>query len=89
MFDDEGHLRIVDRKKSMIITGGVNVYPAEVERAMSEIPGLAEVLVFGRPDVQWGERVVAVVFGAGQLDAARYSRKAAAGSAITKRRGKS
>ncbi|MGQ0700405.1 MAG: class I adenylate-forming enzyme family protein [Panacagrimonas sp.] len=70
VFDEDGHLRIVDRKKNMVITGGVNVYPAEVERAIGEIPGIAEVLVFGRPDAQWGERVVAVVFGASPLDAA-------------------
>lgn len=62
-FDEQGRLQIVDRKKSMIITGGVNVYPAEVERAISSLPDIKEVLVFGRPDSTWGERVVAVVFG--------------------------
>jgi len=63
VLDESGHLQIVDRKKSMIISGGVNVYPAEVERALAQIPGLAEVLVFGQPDAQWGERVVAVLYG--------------------------
>lgn len=63
LIDEDGHLRIVDRKKSMIITGGVNVYPAEVERGMSALPDVAEVIVFGRPDDMWGERVVAVVYG--------------------------
>lgn len=61
--DADGHLKIVDRKKNMIITGGVNVYPAEVERAMAGLGGIAEVLVFGRPDAKWGETVVAVVHG--------------------------
>jgi fatty-acyl-CoA synthase len=68
VFDEAGHLQIVDRKKNMIITGGVNVYPAEVERSMSTLPGISEVLVFGRPDPVWGERVVAVVFGGGTLE---------------------
>jgi fatty-acyl-CoA synthase len=63
VLDEQGHLQIVDRKKSMIISGGVNVYPAEVERALAQLPGLAEVLVFGQPDAQWGERVVAVLYG--------------------------
>ena len=60
--DELGQLRIVDRKKNMIITGGVNVYAAEVERVIGTLPGIAEVLVFGRSDPAWGERVVAVVF---------------------------
>ncbi|MDB5970165.1 MAG: putative fatty-acid--CoA ligase [Hydrocarboniphaga sp.] len=66
--DDEGHLQVVDRKKNMLISGGVNVYPAEVERAMGELLGLSEVLVFGRPDERWGERVVAAVHGPATLD---------------------
>lgn len=68
--DELGRLRILDRKKSMIISGGVNVYPAEVERAIGAIPGIAEVLCFGRPDAEWGERVVAAVFGPQPLDPA-------------------
>lgn len=61
--DEQGQLRIVDRKKNMIISGGVNIYAAEVEREISLLPGVAEVLVFGQPDASWGERVVAVVHG--------------------------
>lgn len=63
IFDDQGHLQIVDRKKSMIISGGVNIYPAEVERAIGQFPGLAEALVFGQADPLWGERVVALIYG--------------------------
>ncbi|HJQ45103.1 MAG TPA: long-chain fatty acid--CoA ligase [Amycolatopsis sp.] len=59
--DDDGYLYIVDRLKDMIISGGENVYPAEVERAMADLPGLTDVAVVGADDEQWGETVVAVV----------------------------
>ena len=57
--DDEGHLYIVGRKKDMIITGGINVYPREVEDLLATHPQVAEACVVGLPDEQWGERVVA------------------------------
>ncbi|MBK5218395.1 MAG: AMP-binding protein [Thermoleophilia bacterium] len=59
--DDEDFLFIVDRKKEMIISGGFNVYPREVENAISSLPGVAEVAVIGSPDEKWGEAVTAVV----------------------------
>ena len=59
-FDDEGFLTISDRIKDMIITGGENVYPAEVESELMRCPAIAEVGVIGEPDGQWGERMVAV-----------------------------
>jgi fatty-acyl-CoA synthase len=59
-FDEEGFLTISDRIKDMIITGGENVYPAEIESALMRHPAIAEVGVIGEPDTQWGERVVAV-----------------------------
>jgi acyl-CoA synthetase (AMP-forming)/AMP-acid ligase II len=59
--DDEGFVYLVDRKKDLVISGGLNVYPAEVERVLQQLPGIAEVAVVGRPDPVWGERVVAVV----------------------------
>ncbi len=55
-----GELMIMDRKKSMLISGGVNVYPAEVERAMGTIEGVVEVAVFGLESRTWGDEVVAV-----------------------------
>ena len=58
--DEEGFLTISDRIKDMIITGGENVYPAEVESALMRHPAIAEVAVIGEPDEQWGEGVVAV-----------------------------
>ena len=59
--DDDGFLFIVDRAKDMIITGGFNVYSAEVEQAVMEHPDVQDCAVFGVPDEKWGERVVAVV----------------------------
>ncbi len=60
-FDDEGYLTIVDRQKDMVITGGLNVYSAEVEAAIANHTGVLESAVIGVPDERWGERVVAYV----------------------------
>ena len=59
--DAEGFLHIVDRKKDLIITGGFNVYPAEVEQAINRHPAVADCGVVGIPDPDWGEAVVAVI----------------------------
>lgn len=59
--DDEGYLHICDRKTDMVITGGMNVYPAEVEGVLHAHPDVADVAVIGIPDDEWGERVHAVV----------------------------
>lgn len=59
--DEDGYFFIVDRLKDMIITGGENVYPAEVERVLIEYPGCRDVAVIGQKDPKWGERVVAVM----------------------------
>ncbi|WP_435227227.1 long-chain-fatty-acid--CoA ligase [Streptomyces sp. Tue6028] len=59
--DDEGFLRIVDRKKDVIIRGGYNVYPREVEEVLMRHPGIAQVAVIGLPDELHGEEVCAVV----------------------------
>ncbi len=60
-FDSDGYLYIVDRKRDMIVSGGYNVYPAEVENAISALVEVAEVAVVGVPDERWGEAVKAVV----------------------------
>jgi acyl-CoA synthetase (AMP-forming)/AMP-acid ligase II len=60
-WDDDGYLYIVDRKKDMILTGGENVYPREVEEILYEHPAVVEAAVLGAPDPTWGEKVVAVV----------------------------
>lgn len=59
--DEEGYVWVVDRKKDMIISGGENIYCAEVENALAAHPAIAEVAVIGRPDEKWGEVPVAVV----------------------------
>jgi len=59
--DDEGFVYVVDRKKDMIISGGENIYCAEVENVLAGHPGIAEVAVIGRPHERWGETPVAVV----------------------------
>ncbi len=71
--DEDGFLFLTDRKKDMIISGGENIASSEVERAIYELPEVAEVAVIGAPDAQWGEKPIAVVVlreGA-QLDEAR------------------
>src|SRR5262249_5404287 len=60
-FDREGRLYIVDRLKDLIIRGGFNIHPSEVEAALAEHPEVLEVAVVGRPDDYYGEEVVALV----------------------------
>jgi len=60
-FDDEGHLYVVSRIKDMIISGGENIYPAEVESVLLECPAIEEACVVGRPEPRWGEVVAAAV----------------------------
>jgi bile acid-coenzyme A ligase len=59
--DEDGYLYIADRRVDMIITGGANVFPAEVESALSEHPDIADVVVIGLRDPEWGRRVHAVI----------------------------
>lgn len=59
--DDDGYLFLCDRKNDMIISGGVNIYPAEIESEMTRHPAVRDVAVFGIPHSDWGEEVKAVV----------------------------
>ena len=61
VMDDEGYLSICDRKKDMIISGGMNIYPAEIEATLYEHPQVMDAAVFGIPDDEWGESVYAIV----------------------------
>jgi long-chain acyl-CoA synthetase len=54
-FDNDGYLYICDRKSDMVISGGVNIYPAEIEAALVTMPGVADCAVFGIPDAEFGE----------------------------------
>jgi fatty-acyl-CoA synthase/feruloyl-CoA synthase len=58
---DDGAMRLVDRLKDVIITGGRNVYSAEVEQAIADHPDVTDVAVIGRPNPEWGETVVAFI----------------------------
>ncbi len=87
--DDEGYLYIIDRVKDLIITGGSNVYPREVEEVLVTHPSVREVAVIGTPDETWGEAVTACVVPADgsidhdQLDA--HARASLAGYKVPKR----
>jgi acyl-CoA synthetase (AMP-forming)/AMP-acid ligase II len=71
-FDANGYLTLRDRSKDVVISGGSNIYPREVEEALLTHPAVAEAAVVGAPDPEWGEVVVAFVVGsagAEELDA--------------------
>ncbi|MEM9682595.1 MAG: AMP-binding protein [Pseudomonadota bacterium] len=74
--DEDGFLTLKDRSKDLIISGGTNIYPREVEEVLLTHPDVAEVSVIGRPDPEWGESVVAYVVPrrSGILDAAELDR---------------
>ena len=71
--DREGWLYVDGRRRDVIISGGENIYPAEIENVLADCPDIAEVAVVGRPDERWGEAVVAVVV---PVRGARLSREA-------------
>ncbi len=59
--DADGYITIVDRKKDMVVTGGLNVYPREIENVIATLPGVREVAVVGRSDAEWGEILHAII----------------------------
>ncbi|MEQ9259000.1 MAG: AMP-binding protein [Roseovarius sp.] len=70
VMDADGYLTLQDRSKDMIISGGTNIYPREVEECLLTHPSVSEVSVVGRPNAEWGEDVVAFVVSEGPLDEA-------------------
>ena len=74
--DDEGYLFLDGRREDLVISGGVNVYPVEVENAMREHLGIDDIAVFGVPDDEWGHRVCAAVVGtATESELAAFARE--------------
>ena len=59
--DAEGHLYIVDRKKDMVISGGINIYPRDIEETLLQHPDISDAAVIGLPDEKWGERLKAFI----------------------------
>ncbi len=82
-FDEDGYFYIADRKNDMIISGGMNVYPAEIEAALDACPDIYEVAVFGVPDEKWGESVHAYAVpsrdGVTEADVLAFAREHLAG----------
>lgn len=84
VIDERGYLRFVDRAKDLIICGGFNVSPTEVEAVVSTVPGVEEVAVIAVPDEEWGEVPAAIVHGRGDVDEAAVREVAAAHLAVYK-----
>jgi acyl-CoA synthetase (AMP-forming)/AMP-acid ligase II len=81
--DPEGFLYLTGRRHDLIISGGVNVYPAEVENVLAAVDGIAEVAVFGLPDEQWGQKVCAAYVADGRSpQSAEEALRAAAASRL-------
>jgi long-chain acyl-CoA synthetase len=74
--DDEGYLHLDGRREDLIISGGVNVYPLEVEQVLGSHPGVTDVAVYAEPDPEWGQRVCAAVVGsATEAELTAYARE--------------
>lgn len=70
VMDADCFLTLLDRSKDLVVSGGSNIYPREVEEALHTHPAVAEVSVIGRPDAEWGEVAVAFVVTTAPVDAA-------------------
>jgi long-chain acyl-CoA synthetase len=78
----DGFLYLTGRRHDLIISGGVNVYPAEIENVLAAVDGVAEVAVFGLPDEQWGQRVCAAYVADSRSSSAEEALRAAAASRL-------
>jgi acyl-CoA synthetase (AMP-forming)/AMP-acid ligase II len=64
--DGQGFLSLLDRSKDLVISGGLNIYPREIEDILLQHPGIAEAAVIGIPDEEWGESVMALIVTRGE-----------------------
>ncbi len=90
LIDDDGYLFLRDRKKDMVISGGVNIYPAEIEAVLLQMPGVRDCAVFGIPDEEFGESLCAYIepddgIALTQEDVRAFSRANMAGFKVPKR----
>jgi long-chain acyl-CoA synthetase len=83
--DQDGFLYLTGRRHDLIISGGVNVYPAEVENVLAAVDGIAEVAVFGLPDEQWGQKVCAAYMTSGSSGASSQAAEEALRAAAASR----
>ncbi|ALE84854.1 class I adenylate-forming enzyme family protein [Pseudonocardia sp. HH130629-09] len=81
---DEGFLSIVDRSKDLVISGGINVYPAEIEKVLAAVPGVGDLAVIGVPDEVWGEVPMVVFHSERDASAVVAELAAAAGSRLAR-----
>jgi acyl-CoA synthetase (AMP-forming)/AMP-acid ligase II len=84
MMNEAGFLKLVDRSKDMLISGGINVYPAEIEKALAGVEGISELAVIGVPDSEWGEVPMVVAHGSGNPDAVIQALEQAGGETLAK-----
>tara|TARA_R110000772_G_scaffold239349_1_gene351419 strand:- start:8425 stop:9303 length:879 start_codon:yes stop_codon:yes gene_type:complete len=73
LMNADGFLKIMDRSKDMLISGGINVYPAEIENALADIEGVTELAVIGVPDKNWGEVPMVVAYAANNFEQIKQS----------------
>lgn len=84
LMDGDGFLKLVDRSKDMLISGGINVYPAEIERALAGVEGVTEMAVIGVPDATWGEVPMVVAQACGDKESVIAGIEAIGGEALAK-----
>ena len=84
LMDEDGFLKLVDRSKDMLISGGINVYPAEIENALAGVDGVTEMVVIGVPDPEWGEVPMVVATAHGDHDAIMRGLEAAGADTLAK-----
>ena len=84
LMNEAGFLKLVDRSKDMLISGGINVYPAEIEQALAGVAGVTELAVIGVPDAEWGEVPLVVAHAHGDQEAVMRALEAAGADTLAR-----